>query len=98
TGVGVAQDMAEAVKWYRRAAEQGDVQAEVALAQACASGQGAPQDLAEAYVWLSQAMAHGNKDAEEERDNLLAKMTPELIFEARKRNAEKGDKEDQYAV
>ena len=47
-GKGVPQDYAEAVKWYRRAAEQGDAYAQNNLGLMYANGKGVPQDYAEA--------------------------------------------------
>src|SRR5260370_42277795 len=43
-------------------------------------------------------MAQGNQEAEDQRDNLIAKMTPQILVTARLRNAKAGDKEDQYNV
>ena len=44
TGVGVAQDAAEAVRWFRLAAEQGDALAQFDLGVMYATGGGVPQD------------------------------------------------------
>ncbi len=61
-GQGVPQDYAEAVKWYRLAAEQGDAGAQYNLGDMYANGQGVPQDYAEAVKWYrlppSRAMPH----------------------------------------
>ena len=48
TGVGVAQDAAEAVRWFRLAAEQGDALAQCFLGVMYATGGGVPQDDAAA--------------------------------------------------
>ena len=48
TGVGVAQDAAEAVRWFRLAAEQGDALAQFDLGVMYATGGGVPQDDAAA--------------------------------------------------
>ena len=45
-GQGVPQDYAEAVTWYRKAAEQGDADAQYNLGVMYAKGQGVPQDYA----------------------------------------------------
>ena len=50
-GTGVKKDEAEAVKWYRKAAEQGYDEALVILAEMCEDGQGMEKNLAEAYGW-----------------------------------------------
>ena len=44
TGVGVAQDAAEAVRWFRLAAEQGDALAQFDLGVMYATGGGVLQD------------------------------------------------------
>ena len=45
---GVQQDYAEAVKWFRRAADQGNVQAQFSLGFMYEDGQGVQQNNAEA--------------------------------------------------
>ena len=45
------QDAAEAVRWYRLAAEQGDVLAQFTLWVMYDIGRGVPQDPAEAVAW-----------------------------------------------
>jgi TPR repeat protein len=44
----VPEDHAEAARWYRRAADQGNPDAEFNLGSLYDSGQGVPQDHAEA--------------------------------------------------
>ena len=46
-GDGVAQDWAQAATWYRRAAEQGDVEAECYLGKCYANGHGVARDMAQ---------------------------------------------------
>lgn len=55
TGRGVAPDFVEAVQWYRRAAEQGDVTAQRTLGAMYETGRGVAQDLAEAVRWYRRA-------------------------------------------
>ena len=43
-GAGVAEDDREAVKWYRRAAEQGDASAQLNLGFMYSNGEGVAQD------------------------------------------------------
>ena len=62
-GQGVAKDESTAVKWYRKAAEQGLVQAQNNLAGMLADGQGVPQNFSEALRWLRKAAAQGDKNA-----------------------------------
>jgi hypothetical protein len=51
----VSQDDAEAVKLYRKAAEQGDADAQNELGVMHAAGRGVPQDIAEAANWFRKA-------------------------------------------
>ena len=46
-GRGVAQDYAEALRWYHMAAEQGHAHAGVALSLMYGAGLGVPQDYSE---------------------------------------------------
>ena len=50
-GEGVPQDYKEAVKWYTKAAEQGDVDAQYNLGLMYYNGEGVPKDLVQAYAW-----------------------------------------------
>jgi hypothetical protein len=55
SGHGVPRDAVEAAKWYLRAAEQGDANAQHNLANRFESGQGVPQNYAEAVKWYRKA-------------------------------------------
>lgn len=57
------KDEAEAVRWYRKAADQGDVGAQLNLGVMYDNGQGVPKDEAEAYKWFLLAGAQGNESA-----------------------------------
>ncbi len=54
-GQGVPQDYAEAPRWYRQAAEQGDADAQYNLGVMYNDGQGVAQDYAEAVRWYRRA-------------------------------------------
>ena len=54
-GQGVAKDDAEAVKWYRKAAEQNDAWAQFNLGYCYANGQGVAKDKVEAVKWYRKA-------------------------------------------
>ena len=60
-GRGVPQDEAEAVRWYRRAADQGHAAAQYNLGglYLYAEGRGVPQDEAEATRWFRLAADQG---------------------------------------
>ena len=62
-GEGVSKDLSEAVKWYRKAAEQGDADAQGFLGECYEYGGGVVKDLTEAIKWYRKAAARGNEDA-----------------------------------
>jgi formylglycine-generating enzyme required for sulfatase activity len=64
TGEGVAQDSAEAVKWYREAAEQGNAKAQFDLGGMYRNGQGVAEDAEEAVKWYRMAAAQGDASAQ----------------------------------
>ncbi len=84
TGQGVPQDYAEAVRWWRLAAEQGHVSAQNNLGTMYRSGQGVPQDYVEAHKWLNLAAAQGEDLARKNREFVAEKMTPAQIAEAQR--------------
>ena len=61
---GARQDYAEAVKWYRKAAEQGLAEAQINLGYCYENGQGVPQDCTEAVKWYRKAAEHGLAEAQ----------------------------------
>jgi TPR repeat protein len=63
-GRGVPQDDAEAVRWIRLAAEQGNAIAQFSLGSMYAKGRGVPQDDAEAVRWFRLAADQGDADAQ----------------------------------
>ncbi|MDA7531765.1 sel1 repeat family protein [Akkermansiaceae bacterium] len=60
---GPTQDYSEAVKWWRKAAEQGYATAQNALATAYVNGKGIPEDYNEAVNWWRKAAEQGNASA-----------------------------------
>ena len=63
-GEGVPQDYAEAAKWFRRAAEQGNAIAQNNLGMLYYEGNGVPQDYAEAVKWFRRAAEQGDANAQ----------------------------------
>jgi uncharacterized protein len=59
-GQGVPRNDAEAVKWDRLAADQGDTNAQTFLGFSYANGQGVPRNYAEAVKWYRLAAEQGN--------------------------------------
>ena len=83
------KNLPEAIAWYRRAAAQGNVDAEYALAAAYENGIGVPQDYVEAHKWLNLAASavkyeDFREDFRKQRDELAEKMTPSQVAEAQK--------------
>ena len=59
-GRGVPKDHAEALKWFRMAAEQGHAKAQFNLGVMYARGRGVPKDGAEAVKWYRMAAEQGD--------------------------------------
>ena len=75
-GQGGDRDLGESIKWFRRAAEQGEPYAQGCMGVMYAVGEGVPQNLLQAYVWLLQAQAGGDTDAVEPFQQVKASLTP----------------------
>ena len=69
-GEGVPQDAAEAVRWYRLSADQGNASAQTNLGLSYSNGEGVLKDSVLAHMWFNIAGANGNEAAREGRDNL----------------------------
>jgi TPR repeat protein len=63
-GLGVSQNDAQAVKWYRKAAKQGNADAQYNLGWMYANGLGVEQNDAAAAKWFGKAAEQGDKDAQ----------------------------------
>ena len=50
-GKGTAEDYTQAVQWYKKAAEQGDTQAQLTLALMYKYGPGVSEDYSQAVFW-----------------------------------------------
>ena len=80
----MSQDYAEALKWSRKAADQGHAPAQYNLGVMYRNGRGVPQDYVRAHIWFSLSAAQGDQDAVENRDLAARHMTPAQIAEAQK--------------
>lgn len=69
---GVARDLAQARQWFARAAEAGDAQGMMDLAQMCATGQGGPADRDEAIRWWLAAAEVGHPQAQAKIDGEMS--------------------------
>lgn len=61
---GIVRDDAEAVKWYRKAAEQGHIEAQNRLGIMYRDGRGVTQDYTEAVKCFLKAAEQGNAEAQ----------------------------------
>ena len=92
-GAEIDSDFKEAVKWFLKAAEMGNNEAQYGLALAYCNGEGVPKDYVQAHKWFyisSEALNVGtrltlpNPSAEEQMEDVAKFMTPEQIAEAQK--------------
>lgn len=66
------KDMAEAARWYQRAAEAGEAEAALALARILRDGDGVEPDPAGAVRWMALAAESGSPEAQYELAQLYA--------------------------
>ena len=80
------QDDAEAVQWFRQAAEQGYAEAQYNLGIMYARGD--PEDYVQAHMWLDLAASRLTGEARENavrgRDIVAGRMTPDQLAEAQR--------------
>jgi uncharacterized protein len=81
---GIPQDYAEALKWFRRSADQGSPGAQFMLGRMYAQGKGVPEDFVHAHMWFNLAAAQGFEKARELRDTIEKKMTSAQVDQAQK--------------
>ena len=91
-GEGLPQDELQAMRWYRRAAEQGSVAAQARLADMFAEGRGVPRDQVQAHTWFNLAAARASGEDrtryENARDLIAEQMTSAQIAAAQRRARE----------
>ncbi|MGA1989268.1 MAG: tetratricopeptide repeat protein [Candidatus Sulfotelmatobacter sp.] len=75
TGDGVKLDESEAVRWFTRAAEQGNVAAQSKLGSLYYGGRGVPQDYNQAYFWMLLARANGDPTSKLLAPSVMARLT-----------------------
>jgi len=81
-GNGVPENDAEAVKWYRKAADQGLADAQSNLGVMYFNGDGVPENHVRAYVWLSMAKTQGYESAKKGVETVKNLMTRQQIAQA----------------
>jgi TPR repeat protein len=72
--------------WYRKAAEQGSIVAQLHLGLLYERGEGVVQDYIQAHLWmnLAAAQSHSERYANAARERVAAKMNPLQIAEAQR--------------
>ena len=78
------QDYPEALRWWRKAAEQGNVDAQLALGDMYKVGHGVAQNRVQEHKWFNIASAFGNQDAKWDRWRVEQKMNAQQITEAKR--------------
>lgn len=92
-GQGVPRDDAEACRWFRRAAEQGDAGGQFSMGNLChpaSLGQlvtDAGEARIQAYMWFSLAAAQGYHKAAESCESLNVQMNKAELDESHRRVA-----------
>ena len=85
--IGLPQDLSEAHRWYREAADQGDPFAEASLGMLFDFGKGGERDYVQAYIWYERAvlrLSGGDRETVSEmRDRVAAKLSSQQVAEAR---------------
>ncbi|MBN2207705.1 MAG: sel1 repeat family protein [Candidatus Coatesbacteria bacterium] len=71
-GHGVSQDDAEAVRWFRKAAEVGDRDGIYHLGKMYYQGKGVDRDAAKALAWYKKAARKRHRGAQDAVDRLEA--------------------------
>jgi TonB family protein len=92
SGAAAHGQTAQGIAELRRAAEQGEAEAQFDLGRAYERGFGVPQDYVEAHKWMNIAAARATgelqKDAADSRELIAKGMTAEQIADAQKRARE----------
>ena len=72
------------MKWFRNAAEQGTDRAQFNLGVMYSKGLGVKQNNVYAHMWSKIAASNGNKNAVRVMENIMQRMSPAELSEARK--------------
>jgi TPR repeat protein len=83
--LGVTKDAAQAVKWFRQAADQNLSAAQSNLGLCCERGDGVAKYEVEAYKWDLLAAAQGDSKAKHNASLLELLLSPEEIAEGKRR-------------
>lgn len=75
------KNLEKSARWFRAAAEQDDVDAQMRLADMNQLGQGGSPSAIEAHFWFSVAATRGAEDAARRRDGVAKALTAESLAE-----------------
>lgn len=92
-GMGVEQDMKEAVKWFRKAAKKGEMESQASLGFCYLGGDGVDKDRQEGVEWLQKAAHQGHERAKQ----CLAALDAEIVKMCRL-GAEQGNPQAQFEL
>src|SRR4051794_21569754 len=68
-----SKDYAQAMRWFRKAADQGNAEAQNTIGEMYLKGQGVPQDYAQAMRWYRKAADQGLAEARNNIDYLYSR-------------------------
>ena len=94
-GQGMPRDLAEAARWYRKAAEQGDASGQWELGQLLEAGDGVGKDMGAALGWYRKAAEQGHARAQNRLGNAyeagaIGPANPTLAVDWYRKAAEQG--------
>ena len=106
TGSGGTKDIEQAVSYYRKSAEQGFADAQLALSLCYYHGNGVKQDYSQAANWMRKAAEQGNEDAKKYLPQVEALLkeqqssedSEESDFQKYISAAKQGDAKAQYMI
>jgi uncharacterized protein len=81
-GVGVSPDDALSLKWFAKAADQGDAKARSYLGLMYKTGRGVEKNYVSAYMWFDLAAGGGDAASRENIGELSKDMTVEQLRQA----------------
>lgn len=88
---GAERDMSEAIRYYQLAAESGITSAQFALGKLLMEGKQVERDDVVALQWLTLAQANGSKRAKDYVPELVRRMTPVQLAQAREAILQMGE-------
>ena len=84
-GLGGPKNLAEAAKWFARAAELGHTQAMLDLGEMYWKGEGVKADKEVAYMWIWIATGYSVRGASQDEQLLRQELDPKTVEKARKK-------------